>query len=120
MKKYIYGLFIVLLIIQPLVSKAIVYHNIHHSVNARNEQIISSAIPPSSTLLSENFILDLDDDDEFSETENKTNFNDLILNDQFKICNFTYFDTFIVSHNDTSQNIYQGKSLCILWCVFRI
>jgi hypothetical protein len=120
MRKYVFAILMVFVFMQPLVSKALVYNNTCYSTNALTEKIISKSNPSTPALLVENFIAELDDEDEFSASENKSNVNELIIQNQF--CSTKYKAVNASIHLSSYLTPYScaSKPLYILWSVFRI
>ena len=120
MRKYVFAILMVFVFMQPLVSKALVYNNTPYSINALTEKIISKSNPPTPGLLVENFIVELDDEDEFSASENKSSVNELMIQNQFGSTKYSAYNSTIHLNSHLTPYSSVSKPLYILWSVFRI
>lgn len=120
MRKYVFAILMVFVFMQPLVSKALVYNNTPYSINALTEKIISKSNPSTPGLLVENFIVELDDEDEFSASENKSSVNELMIQNQFGSTKYSAYNSTIHLNSHLTPYSSVSKPLYILWSVFRI
>lgn len=121
MKKYLIGIFVMLVIMLPVASKALVHNTFHN--NKDNTLCIKNAIshPITPSIISDGLFLDVDDDDDdVFDAEHPTNMDDVVLVNQFSTHHLTN-DKFIIKLNNLNIPMERiTNPLYILWSVFRI
>jgi hypothetical protein len=120
MRKYVFAILLVFVFMQPLVSKALVYNNTPFSINAHTERSISKSTPTTPGLLMENFIAELEDEDEFSDSYNLSSVNELLVEKQFGSIKYNAVNASIHLNGYLTPYSIASKPLYILWSVFRI
>ena len=106
--------------LQPLVVNALVFDNNSHLKSPITQSNISKTQPIEKALSVEAIFVDLDDEDDFSESETKNVNTDIY-------CQCSFIDAYLKVHstlatlNSTDFQLkHSSKPLYILWSVFRI
>ncbi len=120
MRKYVFAILLAFVFMQPLASRALAYNNTPYPSNALTKLSISKNNPSTPSLLVENFIAELDDEDEFSDSENKSSVNELILESQFGSAMYNASNPTIHLNSYLTPYSCASKPLYILWSAFRI
>lgn len=120
MRKYVFAILLIFVFMQPLVSKALVYNNTPYSIKAHTEHSISKSSPTTPGLLMENFIAELEDEDEFSDSYNLSSANELFIEKQFGSIKYNAVNASIHLNGYLTPYSIASKPLYILWSVFRI
>ena len=120
MRKYVFAILLVFVFMQLFASKALLYNKTQYPANALTEKIISKSNPSTPDLLVENFIVELDDEDEFSASENKSSVNELMIQNQFGSTKYSAYNPTIHLNSHLTPYSSASKPLYILWSVFRI
>ncbi|MEY4279511.1 MAG: hypothetical protein RL377_1515 [Bacteroidota bacterium] len=120
MRKYLLGILLIFVFLQPVASRALVYFNAHNiSSNTEHGLITKSPTQHTATPM-EALATEEDDEDEQVNTETKNNECNLILENQINANLLFQTATKIASYNHSALNRPGNQPLYILWSVFRI
>ena len=120
MKKYVLGILLVFVFMQPLASRALAYHNAANSTCILSTSSFSKENSNKSGLIAEGCILDADDEDEFSDSEPKNNISEFVLENHIYTNRFIFSTHTFLNKTYTYVDRNASKPLYVLWSVFRI
>lgn len=120
MKKYLLGFLLLLAFLQPLVVNVLVSNGQGHPIHALAFKSPVKKAPATNSFGLDNVILDIDDDDEFSENEgNENDSKDYFLAPQYCLVYYNK-DNAVHSEKAVINTPHSNRPLFILWSVFRI
>ena len=120
MKRYLLGILMLLILFQPLASKALVNKVESYSSSAFSKEYIQDSRQELPATLFENFVLDVEDEDDLSELENHTSQETVDIQTSIP-AHFYYIPNVDITLNSKhSRSECVSKPLYILWSVFLI
>ena len=120
MKKYLLGFLLLLAFLQPMVVNVLVSNGQGHPLHTLAFKSPVKKAPATKSFGLDNVILDIDDDDEFSENEvNENDSKDYFLKSQYCLGYYNK-DNSVHSEKATINITHSNRPLFILWSVFRI
>ena len=120
MKKYLLGFLLLLAFLQPLVVNLLVSNGQEHPVHILAFKSPIKKAPATKSFGLDSVIIDIDDDDEFSDNERKQNDSkDYFLQPQYCLAKYIK-DNSVHSEKATITTPHSNRPLFILWSVFRI
>ena len=120
MKKYFLGFLLLLAFLQPLVVNVLVSNVKEHPFHTLSFKSPFKKAPATKSFGLDSVILDIDDDDEFSENEKKSiDSKDYYLQPAYCLSVYKKDNSINKARANTISS-YSNRPLFILWSVFRI
>ena len=119
MKKYLFGILLLFVFLQPLTAKDLVYHSAPAICNHPQESVTES-IPLTPQTQVEAVLIDVDDEDEVSETETKNNISQFVYENQTQIAIISGVRQVAITPLGLSPYRLVNQPLYLLWSVFLI
>ncbi|MEN9696806.1 MAG: hypothetical protein RLZ56_227 [Bacteroidota bacterium] len=119
MRKYLFGILLLFVFLQPVTAKDLAYHSVPcftHNGHAS----FSESIPPSPQNQLDELVIDADDEDEISASENNHVIRDLIFENQTQAPIVLLNSIANGQRCETAPYRQAKQPLYILWRVFRI
>lgn len=120
MNRYILGLITLLLFLQPLATKALAFNAASYPQNIISQQLLQSNKQESPTPIIENIVLDVEDEDEFSELENNSCEDVVACQTPGVPFSSLCSKQAAITYNKEVLRACYKEPLYILWSVFRI
>lgn len=120
MKKYLFGILLIFVFLQPVASRAIVYFSAHNPLSNTEHHLLTQHHTSNTSTPMEALATEEDDEDEHANTDTKNNECDWIIQNHIEATQFNPAVSKVVSYSYSAPHTSKNQPLYILWSVFRI